>query len=101
MNVRLNSMIGVPRWLTPVVLTVTRPTFGRDFDGRVSRTSLLEYTVSPSNNGLGSRTSSHPRFATAFCVRSVTDCPRTIASVQQEFTRRFLHCVYLTFTPPT
>ncbi len=40
MNVRLNSMTVVPSWLTPVVLTVTSPTFGRDRDGRVSSTSL-------------------------------------------------------------
>jgi len=42
MNVRLNSMIGVPSWFTPVVFTRTMPTWGRDFDSRVSSTSLRE-----------------------------------------------------------
>ena len=40
--VRVNSMIGILSWLTPVVLTRTMPTFGRDFDSRVSSTSLRE-----------------------------------------------------------
>lgn len=42
MKVRVNSITGVPSWLTPVVLTFTSPTFGRDCDGRVSSTSLRE-----------------------------------------------------------
>jgi hypothetical protein len=42
MNVRVNSMTGVRSWFTPVVLTRTMPTFGRDFDSRTSSTSLLE-----------------------------------------------------------
>jgi len=41
MNVRLNSITGVPSWLMPVVFTRTMPTFGRDCDSRVSRTSLV------------------------------------------------------------
>ena len=41
--------------------------------------------MSPSKTGCGRRTSSHPRFATAFCVRSVTDWPVTSASVKHEF----------------
>jgi len=32
MNVRLNSITGVPCWFVPVVLTRTIPTVGRDFD---------------------------------------------------------------------
>src|SRR6266550_4371099 len=37
MNVRVNSMTGVPSWLIPVVLTRTMPMFGREFDSRASR----------------------------------------------------------------
>ena len=42
MNVRVNSMIDVPFWLTPVVFTRTMPTLGRYFDSLVSSTSLRE-----------------------------------------------------------
>ena len=42
MNVRLNVMTTVPSCLNPRVRTVTIPTFGRDFDSRVSSTSLSE-----------------------------------------------------------
>jgi hypothetical protein len=35
-------MTTVPSWLNPVVLKVTMPTAGRDFDSRFSRTSLRE-----------------------------------------------------------
>ena len=38
MKVLLNSITVVPCWLTPVVFTVTMPTFGRDFDSRFDST---------------------------------------------------------------
>ena len=74
------------------------PTLGRDLDSRVSSTSLFERTVSPSNNGCGSRTSSHPRLATALTVRSVTDCPVTSASVKHELTSGRLNSVALAYS---
>jgi hypothetical protein len=42
MNVRVNSITGLPCWLRPVVFTFTMPTFGRDLELLVSRTSLFE-----------------------------------------------------------
>jgi hypothetical protein len=42
MIVRLNVITTVPSPLYPVVFTVTIPTFGRDPDGRFSRTSDWE-----------------------------------------------------------
>ena len=86
MKVRRNSITTTPSCLKPVVLTFTIPTFGRDFDSRISSTSLREYTVSPSKSGLGRRTSSHPRLAITLNERSMVDCPVTRASVKVEST---------------
>ena len=43
MNVRVNSITGVPCWFTPVVFTRTMPTFGRDFDWLKDFTSAQNY----------------------------------------------------------
>jgi hypothetical protein len=42
MRVRLKVITVVPSWLYPVVLTVTIPMLGRDFDFLFSSTSELE-----------------------------------------------------------
>src|SRR6185369_11151492 len=86
MKVRRNSITTMPSCLKPVVRTLTMPTLGRDFDSRLSNTSLREYTVSPSNKGFGRRTSSHPRFAITLNERSIVDWPVTSASVNVEST---------------
>lgn len=39
-SVRLNSQTGLPSWFVPVVLTVSRPLPGREFDSRLERISL-------------------------------------------------------------
>ena len=52
-------------WLKARCRKVTMPWFGRDLDSRRSITSVSTRIVSPWNNGLGKRTSSQPRLATA------------------------------------
>src|SRR5262249_51330042 len=42
MNVRRNSITTLPVSVKPVVFTLTIPTLGRDFDSRLSSTSLRE-----------------------------------------------------------
>lgn len=91
--VRRNEITSVPSWFKPVVRTVTMPTFGRERDSRISSTSDREWTVSPSNTGLGRRTSSHPRLAITFCETSLTLCPVTSESVRQLLTKGFPNSV--------
>src|ERR1700693_4928605 len=49
--------------------------------------------VSPSNTGLGRRTSSQPRFAITFCDTSLTLCPVTSANVSALLTNGFPNSV--------
>src|SRR5439155_1492754 len=67
---------------------LVRVRFGFERDSRSSRISLSAQSVSPSNTGAGSRTSSQPRFATAFSLVSATDRPVISASVKVESTSR-------------
>ena len=55
-----------PSWFFPVVLTVTMPSSGLDFDSLFSMTSDSAYKVSPTNKGWGKTISVHPRLAIAF-----------------------------------
>ena len=51
------------------------PTFGFDFDSRMSRISLSAHSVSPTKTGFGSLMSVHARLAAAFSLVSGTVMP--------------------------
>ncbi len=62
------------------------PASGRDFDTRLSTTSVSTLTVSPSNSGAGNLTSLIPRFAIVVpTVVSLTEMPIIKPSVKREF----------------
>src|SRR5664280_208842 len=70
------------------------PAPGRDFDSRLETTTVEQWTVSPSNSGLGKRTSVMPRLAMVVpTVMSDTWMPIIRPSVNSEFISGWPHSV--------
>ena len=62
------------------------PASGRDFDSRLPATSVVTFTVSPSNSGAGNLTSVMPRLAMVVpTVVSLTEIPIISPRVKSEF----------------
>src|SRR5262249_5031444 len=86
---RLHWPTSSSRWLKQRWVKMTMPLSGRDLLSRSSSTSVSMRMVSPWNRGLGKRTSSQPRLATAVPrVVSPTEIPTMKARVRQLLTMR-------------
>ena len=85
MNERSNSIIGVSFCLNPVVLTVTIPMEGWEFDSRFAVISDLALMVSPAKVGFETFQLVIPSMI-PFLLVSPTLRPRTMERTSREFT---------------